>query len=170
MTVRVSLSQVHIDYSDDIARKRHENAKANNIKGGNGGPEAKDGDAALEIDILGARGECAAYLWLKPIEWHRYHKGADFTGLPDLGALVDVKTVDRAGKCLLLQPNAHADWIYLLVNAARHPEYEICGWMWGSEAKRDRFLRTVGGRTGYFVPASELRSPASLKELLPREE
>lgn len=164
----MTLGEEHLVYCDRIARQRHENAKLHSIKGNNGGPDASSGGPALAIDILGVRGECAAYLWLKPIKWHRYHEGLDFAGLPDLGNLVDVKTVGQPGRCLLLQPNAEIEWIYL-VSGANHPEYEMQGWLWGDEAKRERYWRTIKGRSGYFVPVSALRPAPTLKEFLPRE-
>lgn len=164
--VIVTLEAKHIAYADEVARKRHENAKRYAIKGGNGGPEATTGGAALAIDLLGARGECAGYLWLSPIKWHVACRGYEFLDLPDLGDFIDAKTVGNSRHRLIVKQNEPDGWAYLLVNGERHPEYAIEGWLWGHEAKQPEYLRDpVGGRAAFFVPVSALRHPDSLKAL-----
>ncbi len=164
MIVRVTLNGEHIDYCSVLARRRQESAERNNRRGGNSGPTT--GKVALDYHILGVRGECAAYLWLKPIKWHTFYE-SDVSGRADLGDFIDVKTIKHSGMRLIIQPNSPDEWAYLLVNAGHHPEYAIEGWLWGREAKVERFFRDpVGGRGAFFVPAHELHPPATLKDVI----
>lgn len=161
--VIVTLDDEHIAYCDELALKRQESADRHDRRGGNGG--ATMGPEALDMNIKGARGECAAYLWFRPIKWHTYREGS-LDDLPDLGDFIDVKTVVHRTPLLIIQPNAPDDWAYILVNGLNHPHYRLEGWMWGYEAKVEKYKwDPLGGRPAYFVPARDLHHPDSLGDL-----
>ena len=161
--VTVTLTEEQITYCVKIARRRQESAERHARPGGNGGPVC--GSAALDIHKMGVFGECAAYLWLKPIQWHRFQESGLST-LPDLADFIDVKTRKFSWHQLIVQKADPDEWAYLLVNSERHPDYEIVGWLWGHEAKARGTLRDpVGGREAFFVPERALRDPLLLKEL-----
>jgi len=114
------------------------------------------------MNVKGARGECAAYLWFSPIVWHTYRDDG-LTDLPDLGDFIDVKTVVHRTPLLIVQPTAPDDWVYLLVNGEKHPHYTLEGWLWGREAKTRKYMwDPLGGRAAFFVPARDLRPPITL--------
>lgn len=166
MRVYVTLTDEQVADCDDIGRKRQDSAERNHRLGGNGGPVT--GPRALAIGIMGARGEGAAYHWLglRLDQWHRFSEIV-VHGQPDLLDFIDVKTVERAGLRMIVQPDAPGDLAYLLVNAARHPVYEIQGWLWGWQAKIKRYWDDpVGGRAAYFVPVRDLYPPAHLKRIV----
>lgn len=164
MTVIVTLRNEHLSYCDDLAWRRQDSADQNQRTGGNGG--ASKGLGALDMNIKGTRGECAAYLWMRPIRWHAYCDQG-LTDLPDLGTFIDVKTVVHRTPLLIVQPTAPDGWAYLLVNGLDHPRYKLEGWLWGHEVKDERYLwDPLGGRAAYFVPAADLRHPIELKEIV----
>lgn len=163
--VIVTLEDHHIAFCDDVALKRQRCADRYGRQGGNGG--ATRGAEALEMNIKGARGECAAYNWLKPIKWHTYSESS-LNDLPDLGDFVDVKTVIHEKPLLIVQPDAPIEWVYLLVNGLRHPHYVLEGWMWGHEVRQEKYKWDPrGGREAYFVPARDLHHPSLLREIIP---
>jgi len=160
LSITVTLEREHLEYCDEIARKRQESADRHDRRGGNGA--ITRGGAALDMNVKGARGECAAYLWFSPIRWHTYRDDS-LADLPDLGDFIDVKTVIHPRPLLIVQPTAPDHWAYLLVNGRRHPDYVLEGWLWGHEVKTPKYLwDPLGGRAAYFVPAADLRPPISL--------
>lgn len=159
--VIITLEQVHLDFADELGRTRQARVERHKMRGSNGAPDW--GPKALERHIFGARGECAAFLWLRPIKWR------DRAGLPDFDDFIDVKTVHRTGWRVIVGRDSPDEWAYLLISAEHHPRYIIEGWIWGREAKQDRFWDDpVGGRAAFFVPNRELRDPAELKAELER--
>lgn len=163
MTVTVTLKEKHLAYCDDLARRRQESADRHCRRGGNNAETR--GPEALDMNVKGARGECAAYLWLSPIKWHTF-RDEGLSDLPDLGDFIDVKTVIHRTPLLIVQPTAPEGWAYLLVNGQRHPEYTLEGWLWGHEVKDPEYMWDPrGGRGAFFVPAAHLRHPSSLRDL-----
>lgn len=160
MPVTVTLEDDHLAYCDDLARRRQESADRHGRRGGNGA--ITRGHAALDMNVKGARGECAAYLWFNPIKWHTYRDDS-LADLPDLGDFIDVKTVIHPRPLLIVQPTAPDHWAYVLVNGRTHPHYTLEGWLWGHEIKTTRYLwDPLGGRAAYFAPAADLRPPITL--------
>ena len=64
---------------------------------------------------------------------------------------------------LRVYPNDHADRPYVLVTGD-YPTYQIMGWIWGHEAKVDRWWRegTNGWRGCFAVPQDALYDPTWL--------
>ena len=165
MKISVTLDDRHIAYCDRLAMLRQESADRCNRRGGNGG--ATMGREALDMNIKGARGECAAYLWLsqwfESVKWHTYRDG-NLDDMPDLDDFIDVKTVVHDRPLLIVQPTAPRKWAYLLVNGLRHPNYAIEGWMWGDEVRDPKYIWDPrGGRGAFFVPARDLRHPDGIR-------
>ena len=65
--IRIRLNQLQLAFADWIARERRRLAVVHGRKQTNGAPT--DEATALWRDVLGARCEYAAWLWLKPTEW-----------------------------------------------------------------------------------------------------
>lgn len=163
--VWLDLKPEHIEFSDNLAMRRHVAAFKNNRPGKNGAPTT--GVAAEAFNIMGARCECAAYLWAKPVKWHSF--GESVRDLPDLDYFIDVKGVAQTRHSLIVQRHDSAEWAYLLVSSQEHPRYHLIGWMWGREAQQQKYWTDpVGGRAAYFVKPDDpaLRSPGLLFDVL----
>jgi hypothetical protein len=157
-TKLITLSSKHVDFADKLARRRCREAFSGGFKPGNNAPT--DWEEALKLDIQGARGETAAYLYLSPVKWNLYNPSeADFEGW------VDAKCQQPS---LIIQKKAKDHWAYLLVHHD-HPDYYLMGWEWGVEAKRPELLKDpLGNREAFFVPPDdELMKPVEeLVELI----
>jgi hypothetical protein len=125
---------------------------------------------ALACERVGACAELAAQLWLGNVEWDRFG-----IGKPDLAGFIDVKAVDRATDCLIVQRLAKTSWAYLLVDASEEPKFEIVRWIWGKDAKRNEWWRERKSKTGkdrsaYFIERKHLTPLKSLYEEVQRRE
>ena len=159
----VTLAPLHVDFADAVARQRRADAVRKGRPSWNGAPI--ENAAALALDTLGARCECAAYLALKPCRWN--HLAADsLADLADLDDWVDVKGRARAWYDLPVQKEGRADWAYLLVTA-NHPDYRLVGWIMGRDAMRpEHWSDPAGGRPAYFVRQDKLRQVEELRALM----
>jgi hypothetical protein len=161
---QITLEPKHIDFADNnVARRRQAAAVERNRQAHNGAPI--DPAAALGIHILGARCECAGYLWFKlngiSLHWHTFAQ--EVGGLPDLGDFVDVKGCRKGWHKLIVQQDDPDDWAYLLVLGHDHPRYQMAGWMWGWEAKQERYWSDpAGDRPAFFIKQGLLRPLAEL--------
>jgi hypothetical protein len=115
--------------------------------------------------ITQSRCEMAAYCYLRPITWRL----EQIAGLPPFSDFIDVRPGTDG---LLVHERDPAEWAYLLVLYKDHPNYSLCGWLWGHEAKQPRFKRREDdGLPAFFVPLdSELFHPAEtlIDELIRR--
>jgi hypothetical protein len=161
--VRVRLEPLHINFADHVAGRRYTTARE---LGREFDPtQPTDYESAIGRDILGARCEAAAKLFLNPVRWNLPYKR--ITGIPDFDDFIDAKGIRKDRHKLLVKPDDDPEWAYLCVNATHHPTYWILGWKWGYEAKRTEFSDDpVGGYRAFFVPQDELRSPVSLLPIL----
>jgi hypothetical protein len=150
--------------ADEVAVKRHDNARRNNRQPRNGAPD--DDEAALGLSILGTRCERACKAYLDPIYWHAFVENG-ITNLPDLGDFIDAKGVPTDSRRIVLQKDDKEDWAYVLVSAQRHPLYLLKGWAWGNEIKRDEYWRdpTGNNRHAYFYDG-ELRAMGDLFDIV----
>lgn len=163
------LAEDHLRFSDRLAARRQQAATTRNRPPHNGAPT--DPDRALAYHRLGARTECAGYLYLKPVHWNTYVEHVH--GVADLEDWIDVKGCLRSHHSLIVQRDDPEDWAYLLVCASRHPIYEAVGWCWGREAKVEIFRSDpVGGRAAFFVPrdAPIIKPPHLLYDELRRRQ
>lgn len=163
-STKVLLSEKQIGFADQVALGRRTRREASGSLHKNGGPQ---GDYALSLrrDILGARTELAAKVYLDPVRWDTGER----PGGADLEDWIDVKGVELGRHKLIVQRDAVDDWAYLLVNAEFHPTYEIIGWAWGREAKK---IPMSGPRPAHFIGRREVifRSPQELFEEVRRRQ
>ena len=149
--VWITLNPEHIAFSDEKGEARFDNAEVFDFAPHNNAPT--DPVTSLWFNVMGVRGECAGYLYLKPVKWNAYKPGRAALRLADLEDWIDAKTRHKAWHDLIVQKNDRPDWAYLHVLAHDHPRYCLVGWCYGREAKHDRFLKDpAGGREAYFVP------------------
>jgi len=133
----ITLEQKHIDFADKVARRRRAYAIQRNRPAYFGAPT--ENDAALELDLIGARAELAAKLFLNPVKWHAFEERT-VTDLPDLEDFIDVKGVPFMHLKLIVKPTSPDHWANLLVCAECHPQYAIIGWVWAKDAKHEKYL------------------------------
>jgi len=165
--ITVRLTPNMTDYADNVGALRRSRAFLNRFKNVNG--LTGTFDHLLAIDRLGARCEAAGKVYLNPIHWNACTDR--FKGAPDLGRFVDVKGIGRRGLRMPVQKDDPDDFAFLLISAERHPDCDILGWLWGREAKDQRFWDDPhGGRPAYFVPeewpGGKLREPEELRALI----
>jgi len=79
----------------------------------------------------------------------------------DIGDNIQIRTSSRHDGELVVRNDDLAkipNHVFVLVTGLC-PDYQIHGWIYGHEAKREEFKKAPGGRPpAYFVPQSELRS------------
>lgn len=151
--VRVVLTPAECRLAEAVARARREFARRNGFV--QGAEFTGTDDQALRNDVVGTKGEMAV----------AKHYGVFWTGTigeidqPDVKRLEVRSTLLDEG-CLLVKPKNPDDRAFVLVvlSCAADQREEWCecsivGWIWGGEAKRDRWLRDPNGRPpAYFVP------------------
>ena len=158
MTVResdwvwITLAPEQIEFSDKWAHARQNNAVAADLAPHNNAPV--EPDAATALHVLGLRGECAGYIYLKPVKWHLFKPGrlAMEEQLPDLEDWIDMKARTKSWHSLIVQRDDPPDWAYVLVCAHEHPRYCLIGWCYGHEAQQQQHWDDpAGGRPAYFI-------------------
>lgn len=110
-------------------------------------PDIPDG---THINAAGAEMALAKFM-------HRYwYAGVNCFDDPDVFPNVEVRCTTNPQGRLIVRADAADDRPYVLVRGLI-PDYEIVGWILGSEAKRPEFLaRPNGEGECYMVPASAL--------------
>jgi hypothetical protein len=124
-------------------------------------------DPEADPHILQAHCEMAAWVYLRPITWRLELKD----GLPTFSDFVDLRTDIDGHEHLIVRDGDPSAWAYCLVLVAGHPNYELCGWLWGHEAKQPRFKKVgPSGWPTFFVPHDRgiLRPPETLIDELIR--
>lgn len=130
----IRLEPNHIDYSDALGIRRNDYAIANNKARHGVTGTAKETEW---MNIVGARAECAGYLWLKPVLWNRWTDESE--KMPDLDCFIDVKGRDRLGDDIYVHDDDPPDWAFVLISARRHPIYSVLGWRWAHEVQLQRW-------------------------------
>lgn len=128
---------------------------ARGIPDGNNGPTCSHCGASLkdwQRDIEGALAELAVAKYL-----NQYWTGASGKRAPDVGRFVEVKWIHAPDHRLIIQKQNADDRIYILVYG-HNGRYHLKGWIYGSQAKRDKFLADPTGknRQAYFIPQADL--------------
>jgi len=142
--VRVVLTPAECALAESVGRLRHENAKTKGCKPSH--DLEVDDVTALRLDIRGAYGECIiakhfGVFWNGTIG----QRGDDVKRLR-------VRMTTKDDGCCIVRTEDPNDRAHVLV-VGRKPIFEICGWIWGLDAKRDNWLKPVNGREpAYFVP------------------
>jgi hypothetical protein len=159
----ITLPDWVIEYADNVAALRQATAFFNGRQNANG--LTGSFDELLWFHRRGTRCEAVGKLYMNPIVWHAFAER--ITGLPDLGDFIDVKGRRLWRHKMLVQLDDEDNFAFLSVCSEQHPDYAICGWLWGHEAKNDKFRDDpVGGRPAYFVPQKELRDPEELRLII----
>jgi len=82
-----------------------------------------------------------------------------FTQKADVGKDWEVRTRSSHDYDLLVRPRDSDNKRYILVTGSAYPKpiYRVWGWLWGHEAKQEKYKEDYGGRgAAYFVPSGEL--------------
>lgn len=114
--------------------------------------------------------------WLDKRETHTYGACAElavakFLGRPwnefsfknrkggDVGTVFEVRSTRTPTNGLVIRPRDLDDRAYILVLTHRSPVYELVGWLWGREGKKESWLRARGHKISpyYMVPQWALR-------------
>jgi hypothetical protein len=114
-----------------------------------------------DLQIEGAGGELAVAKALN-VYWDG---SVNTLRAPDLSG-IQVRTRSQRDYDLIVWPDDSPDDLYVLVTG-QMPEYRIHGWIRGSDAMQDRWLKEHGDRPpAYFVPQDALQP---IETLLHRE-
>lgn len=107
----------------------------------------------MQDEILGACGELAV---CKSVNKFWSPSVNTFHGIADAGHNVEVRTTQRINGSLIVRDNDPDDrWYYLVVGTP--PTMTVVGYIKGSEAKRDQWLRDPHKhRLSWFVPQDAL--------------
>lgn len=125
--------------------RRGETNKVNNL------------DFGWHSDIEGALAELALAKYLN-VFWDG---SVNTFKKPDAGGF-QVRHTQYANGCLIVRAGDDPKQRYCLVTGT-HPDYTICGWVQGEEAREDAFLRNPGeSYQAWFVPQERLHDPALL--------
>lgn len=110
-------------------------------------------------DIVGVCGEvavakAAGLYWSPTVN--------TFHGKPDIEPNLEVRTTENPARadsdCLIVRDNDPDERVYIMVTG-EPPVMTIRGWIRGSDAKKDCYLRNPGGhRRAWFVPQEDLKT------------
>jgi hypothetical protein len=123
-----------------------------------------DGDlrAALWKNMLGALGEAAAAKALDRY-WGCGDTRLDYGG--DVGPY-HVRTRALLSYDLTVYPSDPDDAAIFLIVPLAAPRFRVQGWLYGREAKQERYWQAPNGRWAYFVPVADLRALNGAPETL----
>lgn len=121
------------------------------------------GKGYFQAHIEGALGEMAV---AKALNIHNPLTVNTFKDA-DLGVCLQVRTRSEHWHDLIVRENDSSDEIYILCTGSC-PEFKVHGWVYGSEAMRDEYLKNHGEYgDAWFVPADKLRPLNTIpKEML----
>lgn len=106
-----------------------------------------------EMHVEGAMAELAYCKYRK-----KYWSGSVNTfKSPDCGTDTEIRSSKLMNASLIVRDNDSDDSFYVLVIGTA-PNFRICGWIKGCDAKIEQFKRAPNGRPpAYFVPQCELK-------------
>ncbi len=108
--------------------------------------------------IEGACGECAL---AKALNQHWNPSVNTFKRGGDVGN-IQVRTRSKQNYDLIVRSDDSSDDTFVLVTGCS-PRYEIRGWIYGKDAKRDEYVKAYGGRpSAWFVPVEKLKDMKSM--------
>lgn len=114
---------------------------------------------SLRIDCMGCYGEVAVAKGLN-LFWTGQHEMHS----PDVGRVIEVKTIDQNNKNLIVHPISKNDAIYsVLAQINSATTVEIVGWIKTADGRRPEYV--FEGRPGhkiFLVPRNSLRPIAEL--------
>ena len=124
----------------------------------------------IELTTRGCVGEVAVSKAL-----NLYWTGVGGLRFPDVGGLIEVRTISQKNHRLILHDADVDSQIAILVFVGEEPtQCELMGWIPCSEGKSKEFESDpVGGRPAYFIPQKNLRPMediwAHIKQSAPRK-
>ena len=144
----VRLAPSDIEHADRVAERRNRD----NLENAHGLEAGRS--QSLALHRLGCYGEIAFAVLLK-VPWRG--DVDTFKTRADVGG-AEVRTRSKAHYDLIHRRDDDPAKRYVHVNGADPPWMEVVGWILGSEARRDCWLASHGGReAAWFVPRSALR-------------
>jgi hypothetical protein len=150
--VRLTVSELYL--ASMVGVRRHVTALSRGQADRNGA-DRMDASAAYYAHINGAQGECAAAkalltFWLMSVDARKEE--------PDLLPDWQVRTRTQVGYDLIVRSDDRDDQRFVLV-IGNGPTFDVCGWIWGRDAKDEQWLRDRGerGAPAFWVPRSALR-------------
>lgn len=128
------------------------------------GEPQEDMEWALDIE-----GAAAEYVVARYLDRAWGSSMIDASAAADVSAMVQVRRTRHPNGMLLTKDSDRDDQIFVLVRG-RMPVLDMAGWAWGRDAKNREKTDPEGrGRSGFFMPASELRPMPELKQVLVRD-
>lgn len=110
------------------------------------------------IHVLGSMGEMAAAKALG-----MYYGGTvNQFKKPDIGELYQIRTSNKPDQPMVVRDGDADDEVFIMVTGPA-PTFTLKGWLWGKEAKKEKYIRNPGGRgPAYFVGQDELHPMSEL--------
>ena len=110
-------------------------------------------DKLWQVHVEGAMGEAVVAKALRtynPMTVDTFKDGGD------VGERVQVRTRSQHHYDLIVRDNDRDDDVFVLVTGTC-PDYQVHGWCYGKDAKKDRYLKDYGGHgEAWFVPQESL--------------
>ena len=134
------------------ADERDSSARRQGRKDQHGAPT--DQDRGYRLHLVGVAGELGFARFQHLDDWTPTVD--TFRSMPDVGAF-EVRCRSRHSYDLLIRSGDRSSSRYILATCEDLREVWVWGWVWGEEAKQDRFLASHGGREpAYFIPKAHL--------------
>ena len=159
--MRVKLTTNDLKLAESVARKRNKSQRDG---------ERADGkvmEDSLAIDIQGAEAELAVAKALK-LPWDgSFVKLDDWFDWRDNGhdvAGLEVRSTHHKRGSLILHPKDKDEAPFILVLTHERPYFNLVGWNFGREGKKDQYWRDVGyGRPCFYLPQNGLLDMSKLQ-------
>ena len=166
------MDNIFVDYLLDPAsvvkavtegERRQRTNEALKLAGRNFGPAF--GSKALDIHVLGAKGELAVAQYLK-LEPHVFQDETPTRGSVDLPPNIDVKTRSKHWMDLVVQLDDNPSKVF--VHATSEDDVvRLHGWSYGNRVMKPCFIQDPAqGRPAYFVSSWALHPMHLLKEFV----
>ena len=133
------------------------------LVGRNFGPAS--GSKALDIHVLGAKGELAVAQYLN-LESHVFQDETPTRGSVDLPPNIDVKTRSKHWMDLVVQLDDNSSKVFVHATS-ENDVVRLHGWSYGNRIMKSCFVQDPAqGRPAYFVSSWALHPMGSLKEFV----
>ncbi len=154
--MKITLDQEEFNRAIKVGELRQSESTRKNLQDKHGLDPAQ----GLKVHVEGACGELAVSKALG-VSWDASVN--TFKKFGDLGD-IEVRTASKANYCLIVRQADIDSRIFILAIRLSPREFDIIGWILGSNAKKDKWLKAPNGREkAWFVPQDELLPIDSLK-------
>lgn len=164
MPVTIRMTWEEVDRAVDVGTKRRIAGMKKNRKDAYG----FDGRNKWTVDIEGAGGELVGTTHLG-VKWNDLLEEVNVNGkkIADGDDFIEFRTRSESWHELLVRPNDSDDYAHVLLTG-EIPVLTMHGWMWGYEAKQERYLTDLynGRQKPYLVPQKDLRPLEELFEVI----